>query len=158
MLCCAVLRCAPLCWHECVLVAQPQPVGDSSATPLPPSLLPSLPRPSSGLAVRPFPLLGFLSPWMFPSFPPHPENKCPPKSRVTLPSGFLPLSPVRPSNSSTPAPLAFIPFLPHSPPSPARLFSKHPTSPRPSHPTGSYFRKGHPEPSSPSNTHNSAFP
>lgn len=82
--CCTALR-----WHNCPgcwpsSPTQPQPV--TSQPPLsiiPPSLLPSLPRL--------FPLLGFS--WMvplLPSFPPHPENKCPPNSRVTLPSGFLP--------------------------------------------------------------------
>lgn len=105
VLCCAVLCCAPLCWHECVLVAQPQPVGDSSATPLPPSLLPSLPRPRLVWLLDRSLFLVFsvhgCSPPSLPtqkiSAPPSPGSLSPPDFPPSLPSAPLTLLHLLPS-------------------------------------------------------------
>jgi len=103
VLCYAVICTAPRCADTIdptpdrpvqAVQHNPASASDFSATPLPPSLLPSLPRL--------FPLLGFL--WMVPLLPYLPTQKigAPPTPGSLSPPDFSPLSPVRPSKYSTP--------------------------------------------------------
>lgn len=120
--------------HSLAQSVQPQPVTSQPPLSLARSLLPSLPPVVSSVSHSLF----LVFPWMFPSFPPHPENKCPPTPGSLSPPDFSPLPPVRPSKSSTSAPLAFIPFFSQFPsitssthPQPTRNTS--PVSSRPVH-------------------------